>query len=327
MTFARVASSILLVCLVAVIVPGGVHADPEMVTVHLANGATVRGEILDERADRVVVDLGFSILSIPADRVERIERIERGAVVEEDTEVLESGDLYRLAPNRREMTVNENVDRHAEAVLQVQTPTGLGSAFVIHPDGYVITCHHVIAGEHKISLTLFEKTDQGLERVQFDSVRIVATHPHADLALLKIENLDGRTLESVPAGDSRLLRQGDSVFSIGSPLGFDRTVSQGIVSLGNRALGGRLYIQSTAQINPGNSGGPLFNLRGEVVGVNSMKIGMIGIEGMGFSIPMNVVKDFLENRDAFAFDARNPNTGFRYNDPPALADTVTEEPR
>jgi serine protease Do len=323
-TFARVASIVLSICLLATIASVIVRADPEMATVHLKNGATVRGEVLDEGTDRVVVDLGFSILSIP---MVRVERIEHGSVVEEETEVLESGDLYRLVPDRREMTVNQNVDRCAEAVLQVQTPTGLGSAFVIHPDGYVITCHHVIAGEHKITLTLFEKTDQGLERVQFESVRIVATHPHADLALLKIEDLDGRALASVPAGDSRRLRQGDSVFSIGSPLGFDRTVSQGIVSLGNRALGGRLYIQSTAQINPGNSGGPLFNLRGEVVGVNSMKIGMIGIEGMGFSIPMNVVMDFLENRDAFAFDARNPNTGFRYNDPPAPTGVVTEESR
>ena len=295
-----------------------VHADGGMATVHLKNGATVKGEILAERADHVVVDLGFSVLSIPAERVDRI------VTAEVRPGTVESHDLYSVARARDELTVNENVERCAEAVLQVQTPTGLGSAFVIHPDGYVITAHHVIAGEHKITLTLFEQTDQGLERVQFDAVRIVATHPHADLALLKIEDLDGRKLEIVPAGDSQALRQGDAVFSIGSPLGFDRTVSQGIVSLKNRALGGRLFIQSTAQINPGNSGGPLFNLRGEVVGVNSMKIGMVGVEGMGFSIPMNVVTDFLENRDAFAFDVRNPNAGFRYNDPPLPTSTIEE---
>ncbi len=298
-------------CFVMTVAVAVAHADGGMATVHLKNGATVKGEILAERADHVVVDLGFSVLSIPAERIDRI------VTAEERPGTVESRDLYIVATSRDELTVNENVGRCAEAVLQVQTPTALGSAFVIHPDGYVITAHHVIAGEHKITLTLFEQTDQGLERVQFDAVRIVATHPHADLALLKIEDLAGRKLESVPAGDSQALRQGDTVFSIGSPLGFDRTVSQGIVSLKNRALGGRLFIQSTAQINPGNSGGPLFNLRGEVIGVNSMKIGMVGVEGMGFSIPMRVVMDFLENRDAFAFDVRNPNTGFRYNDPPA----------
>ena len=101
-----------------------------------------------------------------------------------------------------------------------------------------------------------------------------------------------------------------------SPLGLERSVSQGIVSLRNRSIEGRLFIQTTAQINPGNSGGPLMNLRGEVVGVNDMKFIGFGVEGMGFAIPSGVLKDFLKNRDAFAFDPKNPNAGFRYNEPP-----------
>jgi serine protease Do len=77
-----------------------------------------------------------------------------------------------------------------------------------------------------------------------------------------------------------------------------------------------MYIQTTTQINPGNSGGPLFNLKGEVVGVNNMKIVAPGAEGLGFAIPSTILKMFLRNRDAFAFDPANPNAGFRYNRPP-----------
>lgn len=119
----------------------------------------------------------------------------------------------------------------------------------------------------------------------------------------------------MPLGDSQSVGEGQTVFAIGSPLGLERTVSQGIISLRNRALGGLLYLQTTTQINPGNSGGPLFNLRGEVVGVNNMKPMMTGIEGLNFAIPVSVLKTFIINRDAYAFDPRNPNAGFRYLQP------------
>ena len=91
-----------------------------------------------------------------------------------------------------------------------------------------------------------------------------------------------------------------------------------IVSSRNRLVDGLLYIQTTTQINPGNSGGPLFNLRGEVVGVNNMKAMAVGVEGLNFAIPATVLKNFLSNRDAFAFDPRSPNAGFRYNPPPRV---------
>jgi serine protease Do len=96
----------------------------------------------------------------------------------------------------------------------------------------------------------------------------------------------------------------------------ERSVSEGIVSLRNRIIQSRLHVQTTAEISPGNSGGPLFNYRGQVVGVNNMKVVSSGAEGLGFSIPVRQLKTFLENRDAFAFDPRNPNAGFRYVSPP-----------
>jgi len=105
------------------------------------------------------------------------------------------------------------------------------------------------------------------------------------------------------------------VFAIGSPLGLERTVTEGILSTKTRQMGGALYLQTTAQINPGNSGGPLFNLRGEVIGVTNMKL-TFG-EGLGFAIPGDELKYFLNHRDAFAYDNDNPSNPFRYLEPPS----------
>jgi len=289
----------------------GAAAEENKARVQLHNGAMLEGHVLLERPDRLVLDLGFTVLSVPKDAVLRLESMESAHSVPQ------SEGLYQGDTQRSRLTVRENVARCAEAVLRVRTPVGLGSGFAIHPQGYVITNHHVIDGEYDISLTLFQKAEHELRPLVFEKVRIVALDPHMDLALLKIEDLGDHVLPTVPLGDSYVIGQGQTVFSIGSPLGFDRTVSQGIVSLKNRLIDGHLFIQSTVQINPGNSGGPLFNLRGEVIGVNNMKIGAVGIEGLSFAIPSNALKAFLDNADAFAFDARNPNNGHRYNSPPA----------
>ena len=115
-------------------------------------------------------------------------------------------------------------------------------------------------------------------------------------------------------GDSEVLAVGESVFAIGSPLGLERTVTEGIVSTKTRELQGDLYLQTTAQINPGNSGGPLFNLRGEVVGITNMKI--TSGEGLGFAIPISGVKFFLDHRDAYAYSNDNPSNPYRYLQPP-----------
>jgi serine protease Do len=282
-------------------------------TLKLKSGASLQGDILAERADRIVVDLGFTVIAVPRDEIETIsaETLGKAPAVEE------AADLYRTATGRPALTVKENVDRVAEAVVLVRTPVGLGSGFFIHPGGYAITNAHVVSGEYAITVTQFRRGTAELEKVVFNKVRIVALDARLDLALLKIDDAPaGVNFPFVFLGDSNALTEGQTVFAIGSPLGLDRTVSQGIVSSRNRPMGGQLYIQTTTQINPGNSGGPLFDLRGEVVGVNNMKAMMAGIEGLNFAIPAGVLKNFLRNRDAFAFDARNPNAGFRYLEPP-----------
>jgi serine protease Do len=226
--------------------------------------------------------------------------------------------------------VRAHMEQLGAAIVTVRTPIGLGSGFLIHPDGYIVTNDHVIAGEHEISVTFYEESSNagsssGLRKVPLDHVRIVATSPDWDLALLKVEGSREAfpgPFPTIPLGHSGELRRGERVFAVGNPLGLERSVSEGIVSLTNRLLGGRLFVQTTAQINPGNSGGPLLNMRGEIVGVNNMKVVAAGAEGLGFAIPVARLKEFLGNLDAFAFDPLHPNSGFRYHAPP----TATSQP-
>jgi len=283
-----------------------------LTTVQLKSGANIEAEIISEKADRIVVDLGFDVVTIPRDEIAGLTTKDAaGAPI-----VADSSDLYRTAANPSVLSVKENVDRVGEAVVLIRTPIGLGSGFLIHPSGYVVTNAHVISGEYNINVTQFRRGAAELEKVQFNKVRIVALDARLDLALLKIDDAGTTAFPTVPVIASTALNDGQAVFAIGSPLGLDRTVSQGIVSSSARPLGGQLYIQTTTQINPGNSGGPLFNLRGEVVGVNNMKAMQVGVEGLNFAIPASVLKEFLRNRDAFAFDPRNPNAGYRYLAPP-----------
>jgi serine protease Do len=285
----------------------------------LTNGAALQGQIVVERADSYYIDLGFDLIEVPKAFVSAVREIDpesgdpRSVVLEDK--------LYQIAEDRDDRSIRDWVDQLGEAVALVQTPTGLGSGFVIHQDGYVVTNNHVIAGEHRISITVFKEGERELVKETYENVRIVATSAELDLALLKIESEDADPFKIVTlAAADQGLREGQTVFAIGSPLGLDRTVSEGIISVANRVIGGRLYLQTTTQINPGNSGGPLFNLRGEVVGVNNMKIAAIGAEGLGFSISSRVLKSFLDNLDAYAFDPRNPNSGFRYMAPPKIND-------
>jgi serine protease Do len=191
----------------------------------------------------------------------------------------------------------------------------LGSGFFINGEGYLITNFHVIEGETEISVEVYHVRDGQLERDVYKQVRIVAINKFHDLALLHIEDKGAPKFRFVSLGSADALTVGDGVFAIGSPLGLERTVTQGIVSTKTRELEGELYLQTTAQINPGNSGGPLFNMAGEVVGVTNMKI-TFG-EGLGFAIPVELVKNFLDHRDAFAYSTDNPNNPYRYLEPPS----------
>lgn len=169
----------------------------------------------------------------------------------------------------------------------------LGSGVIISKDGYILTNNHVVANADTIDVELYDGTQQ--------KAKLIGTDPSTDLAVIKIDPTP--TMKYAPLGDSDRLKVGEWVVAIGSPRGFDWTVTAGIISAKHRTGIGALgpagyedFIQTDAAINPGNSGGPLINLNGEVVGINSLIISASqGSEGMGFAIPSNMAKEISES--------------------------------
>jgi len=293
-------------------------------TIVLKEGQTITGDILAEKQTQIYVDIGVTVLTIPKDKILRFE-YDRNAETKEAGDssdshahsgapvvTSEDGRLYKTGALKK-TTIEKCVERVSEAVVKVSSPGGTGSGFFINEDGYLITNYHVVEKETKIEVTVFRKARNELEKKVYKNVRIEAINPFVDLALLKVEDLGDVKSDFVLLGDIGRIEAGEQVFAIGNPLGLERTVTNGVISTKNRAFEGLIYIQTNADINPGNSGGPLFNLAGEVIGVTNM--GYIFFGGLGFAIPVDYVKHFIENRDAFAYDKDNPNTGYRYLQP------------
>ncbi len=163
----------------------------------------------------------------------------------------------------------------------------LGSGFILSADGYVITNNHVVDGADEVVV----KNSEGEE---FEA-EVIGTDAKLDLALLKIE---AKGLRGVKLGDSDKLRVGDWVVAIGNPFGLEQTVTAGIVSAKGRVIGAGPYdnfIQTDAAINPGNSGGPLFNAKGEVIGINTAIYSRSGgNNGIGFAIPINLAHSVFD---------------------------------
>lgn len=167
-----------------------------------------------------------------------------------------------------------------------KAPQSLGSGFIISDDGYILTNHHVVADADKVIVRLSDRRE--LE------AKIIGSDKRSDVALLKIDATD---LPVVKIGDSAKAEVGEWVLAIGSPFGFDHSVTAGIISATDRSLANETYvpfIQTDVAINPGNSGGPLFNLKGEVIGINSQIYTRSGgFMGLSFSIPMNVAMEVV----------------------------------
>ncbi|MCU0787879.1 MAG: trypsin-like peptidase domain-containing protein [Verrucomicrobia bacterium] len=290
--------------------------------IELKGEAAIIGQILAEKPDHVVVDVGYTVLLVPRSQILDISA-GSGSPASEPAVELSTADTASASARfyntntggAKARTVRDLVSLLGEGVVQVRTPGGLGSGFIINDEGFLITNFHVIEGETQISVEVYWQTGGQLERKTYKQVRIVAMNKFKDLALLKIEDEDAPPFRFVRLGDADELAVGERVFAIGSPLGLERTVTEGIVSTKTREMMGELYLQTTAQINPGNSGGPLFNLKGEVVGVTNMKINFG--EGLGFAIPVEALKFFLDHRDAYAYSTDNPSNPFRYLEPPS----------
>lgn len=174
--------------------------------------------------------------------------------------------------------------RHPPIPRPPEDERSLGSGFVVSPDGYILTNAHVVEGAGEILVRLADKREF--------SARVVGTDKRTDVALIKIE---ASGLPKVALGDPSRLKVGEWVVAIGSPFGFEQTVTAGIVSAKGRSLPQENlvpFIQTDVAINPGNSGGPLFNLKGEVVGINSQIYSRTGgFMGLSFAIPIDVAMD------------------------------------
>lgn len=181
--------------------------------------------------------------------------------------------FFGQSPKQRRMPDNTPKER------------SLGSGFIIDAKGLVVTNNHVVQGADEIEVQLSDE--------KIFKATLVGSDERTDVALLKLQN--AKNLPVVALGDSDKLKVGDHVVAIGNPFGLDHTVTSGIVSAKERVIGAGPYddfIQTDASINPGNSGGPLFNLRGEVVGINTA-INPQG-QGIGFAIPSNLAANVIE---------------------------------
>ncbi|MDO4535279.1 MAG: trypsin-like peptidase domain-containing protein [Clostridium perfringens] len=199
------------------------------------------------------------------------------------------------------LTIADVVKKVGPAVVGVDatinstsgTGSSLGSGFIISDDGFVVTNYHVIEGATNINIILSNGEEVSAEVVNYDSTE--------DLAVLNIvDNIEMPGVAEL--GDSTSVETGEEVIAIGNPLGkeFSETVTSGIVSSANRTITKTdtstvEYIQTDAAINSGNSGGPLINSAGQVIGINTAKEVGEGIEGIGFAIPINVLKEKLDS--------------------------------
>ena len=167
------------------------------------------------------------------------------------------------------------------AVVTIRTTQSLGTGFIVRSDGWVATNLHVVVGSPQVKVTL------GDQRV-FDVVEVLAASPDYDLALLRV---DAKGLPTVTLGDSDAIRPGDPVVAIGNPLGLEDTVSNGLVSA-RRKVDGLEVLQVSAPIAPGSSGGPLFNERGEVVGVATALLQ--GGQNLNFGVPIRYLAPMMK---------------------------------
>lgn len=296
----RVTLSIVLAALAV-----GVYAED----VALKGGAKIQAPLLKDADDAVVLDLGYEVLRVPRNEVLAVYQTQQAV---EGTVPDDTNRLYNVQSPER-ITTTEASKLYAPSVVLVKTAAGLGSGFFINRKGYLITNFHVIAGEKHISVTQFLQEGKILRRVLHKEVEIVATAPFHDLVILRLKDFDTEITPVIFEPEENL-SIGETVFAIGNPLGLERTVTEGVLSQTHRNFGGILYLQIDAPVNPGNSGGPLFNARGQVVGIINM--GVPTMEGLNFAIPARHAKYILDHIDAFAYDATNPESGFVYPDPP-----------
>lgn len=292
----------------------------EEVTATIIGGAKISAKLLRRNEQGIVLDLGYDVLQVPTSRLIDVtnEATSATAASVEDQGIFRVG---RLEP----ADVPELVKKFGDSVMLIKTAAGLGSGFVISNKGHLVTNYHVVENQTKVQVTMFRQTEQGYEKHELKKVKILALQPLRDIALLQMDmnELMGPAPTPITINDRDDLRVGDLVFAIGNPLGLERSVTQGIVSSTSRTMGHLRLIQTDASINPGNSGGPMFNARGEVIGV--VCAGATSFDGLAFAIPARDLVDFLVHRESYLYDSAQPQNGVTYLQPP-YRDPAIETP-
>jgi serine protease Do len=276
----------------------------------LNDGKRLQGTLVKQNDTTLWLDIGPKVIELDNNDVKDIEQETDG---EEVRVVRES--LFHTVQEPRELSAKLQAQRVSSSVVKVQTPGGLGSGVIINEDGYVITNAHVIQGEQNLRAIIWVPQPDGTKkRTTVEDVEIVAVNNHIDLALLKLIHPDDALFPYSPIESWEGIMVGQPVFAIGNPMGMEQTMTEGVISTAQRSMDGLTYIQTDTAINPGNSGGPLFNTKGEVIGITNM--GIPSGDNLGFAIPARYVKDFIRNREAFAYDSMNSNAGYNYQTPP-----------
>ena len=225
-----------------------------------------------------------------------------------DIDLQQSPQSVENIPQEGGLSLQEIYQQNIPSAVSILTSYGSGTGVVLSRDGYIVTNAHVVEDAPSISVRLFDDREFTAILIGCDSI--------SDLAVLRI---DARDLTAAQFGDSEILRVGDSVVAIGNPLGVELrgTYTDGIISAINRdvSMNGRsmTLIQTNAALNSGNSGGPLINCYGQVIGINTMKIGAFadsaGVEGIGFAIPSAPVKDIVDQLITQGYVSGRPTLG------------------
>ena len=249
------------------------------------NVSPIARALWGDKEKPVVVPAAAGLRNLPVDIPQLFKEVSPAVVNISTTQVVKLNRPRMRNPFGQQDPFEEFFNNYFGHVPREQKRKSLGSGFIVSPDGYILTNNHVVEKADEVTVTLLDKEEF--------KAKVVGSDPKIDIALIKIDAK--KKLPHVALGDSDRLEVGEWVLAIGNPFGLGHTVTTGIVSAKGRIIGSGPYddfIQTDASINPGNSGGPLFNLKGEVVGINTAIIQ--GGQGIGFATPIQLAKSVLE---------------------------------
>ncbi len=248
------------------------------------NFSPIARALWGEKEKSEVVPAAAGLRMVPVDIPQLFKEVSPAVVNISTTQVVKLNRPRVRNPFGQQDPFEEFFNNFFGRMPREQKRKSLGSGFIVSPDGYILTNNHVVEKADEVTVTLLDKEEF--------KAKVVGNDPKTDIALIKIDTK--KKLPHVELGDSEKLDVGEWVVAIGNPFGLGHTVTTGIVSAKGRIIGSGPYddfIQTDASINPGNSGGPLFNLRGEVVGINTAIIQ--GGQGIGFATPIQLAKSIL----------------------------------